>query len=88
MNRGEDQRRQRGADELSAVRGDLELTAEQRLGGRRAEADDGARLDELDFGLEPGTAGVDFAGVRLLVNPPLPPRLPFEVFDDVGDVDR
>ena len=38
--------------------------------------------------VEPGLAGAHLAGVRLLVDAPLPPRLPLEVLHGVGDVDR
>ena len=56
----------------STLRRDLELPAQQRLRGRRAEADDGARLDERDLGVEPGPAGGDLARVRLLVEAAFP----------------
>ena len=66
----------------------LNARAEQRLRRGRAEADDHARLDQRDLGVEPRPAGGDLAGVRLLVDAPLAARLPLEVLDDVGDVDR
>ena len=87
MHGGHDERRKGRRDDLSALRRDLELPAEQRLGRGRAEADDGARLDQLDLGVEPGPAGGDLARVRLLVDAALPARLPLEMLHDVGDVD-
>src|SRR5690242_1655354 len=88
VNGREDEWRERRRHELAAMRGDLELTAEQRLGRRGAQADDRLRLHERDLGVEPRPTRRDFARVGLLVNAPLPARLPFEVLDDVGDVDN
>src|SRR3954447_21825256 len=87
MHRREDERRERRRNELATLRGHLELPAEQRLSGSGAEAHDRARFDQCDLGIEPGTARRDLTGVRLLVDPPLAARLPFEVLDDIGDVD-
>src|SRR5438093_10521924 len=70
------------------MRGDLELASQERLGRRGAEADDGARLDELDLDIQPGAAGRNLGRVGLLMNPALAARLPLEVLHDVGDVDR
>src|SRR5207244_8109759 len=88
MHRREDKRGKRRRDELAAVRGHLELTADERLGRRRAQADDRARLDELNLSIEPRPARRNLAGVRFLVNASLAARLPLEVLDDVGDEDR
>ncbi len=87
MNRRHHQRSERRVDEFASLFRDLEALAEQRLRGRRAEAHERVRPDERDFGFQPGTARADFAGVRLRVDATLTARLPFEVFDDVGDVD-
>src|SRR5438034_9884676 len=87
MDGGSDQRRERRLYERGALRGDLELGADDRLRRRRSEADDCARLDDLNLRLQPRTAGVDLPGVRLLVDAALAARLPLEVLDDVGDVD-
>src|SRR5262245_41399515 len=75
---------ERRGDELAAMGRDLERPAQERLCSRRAKTHDRARLDELNLGVEPRAAGVDFTGVRLLVNPALAPWLPLEVLDDVG----
>jgi hypothetical protein len=87
MDRGKDESRERRRDELAAARGDPELTPEERLRGRRTEADDRTRLHERDFRVEPRAARADFVRVRFLVNAPLAARLPFEMLDDVRDVD-
>src|SRR5690242_21535920 len=79
-------RRQRGVDELAAPAADAEVAADHRLGGRRAETDEDARLDHRDLGVEPGPARDHLAPRRLLVDPALPARLPLEVLDDVRDV--
>jgi hypothetical protein len=67
--------------------GDLEGLPQQGLRRRGAEADEHARLDQGDLRFEPRAAGADFRRVRLGVNPPLAARFPFEVLDDVRDVD-
>src|SRR5438874_3955747 len=69
------------------MRGHLELPSEQRLCSRRPETHDGARLDELDFRIEPRPARRNFAGVWLFVDPAFATRLPLEVLHDVGHVD-
>src|SRR5207245_2830257 len=73
-------------DELAAMRRHLELAPEERLRGGRAKADDRARLDQFNLGVQPRPACGDLAGVRLLVNPALAARLPFEMLDDVRHV--
>ena len=86
MHGGHHQRRERRFDEGAAFGRDLELPAEKRLGRGRAETDDHARLDHGNFGVEPGTAGGDFARVRLLVDPALAARLPLEVLHRVRQI--
>src|SRR5207237_9434511 len=86
MNGGEHVRGMRALDEAAALRGDLEILADHGLRRRRAEADDDARPERADLTLEPLAAGVDLALRGGLVQPPLAPRLPFEVLDRVGDL--
>jgi hypothetical protein len=43
-------------------------------------------LNEPQFGLKPGPASGYFPRRRFLVNATFAPRLPFEMFDGVGDV--
>src|SRR5688500_4498314 len=90
MHGRDDDLRTLGAYRLAAVLRHAEGLAEEGLGGRGAEADDDLRFDEGDLEIEPGVAGGDLHGVRLLVNAPLPAlgTLPLEVLDGVGDVDR
>ena len=71
----------------AALLRDLEGAAEQRLGGGGSQTDENARLHQRDLGLEPRTARRDFRAVGLRVYPPLAAGLPFEMLDDVGDVD-
>ncbi len=77
----------RGAD-LAAVLRHLEVLAEERLRGGGAQAHDGARADDRELGVEPGAAGADLAGVRLLVDALLAPRLPLEVLHGVDKLTR
>src|SRR5216683_1715851 len=79
--------RQRRRNERRALGADAKLRPQDRLRGGGSEADDDARLDDVDFRLQPGAAGVDLGRVRLFVNAPLAARLPLEVLHDVGDVD-
>ena len=76
-----------GLDRLPALLRDPELPAEKRLCCDRAKTDQHARLDDRELGVEPRPAGSDLRPVRLLVDPPLPARPPFEVLDRVRDVD-
>src|SRR5919201_19083 len=55
---------------------------EESLRRRRAEADEHARLQHRDLGVEPRPASRDLAPVRLLVDATLPLRLPLEVLHD------
>ena len=61
---------------------------EQRLSGRRAEADDELGPDGCELELEPVAAGRDLRPVRLLVDAPLPGRTPLEVLHRVRHVRR
>src|SRR5438093_2038706 len=88
MDRREDKRGKRRRDELAAMRSTLQLKADKRMSRRSAQADDRPRLDELNLSIEPRPARRNLAGVRFLVNASLAARLPLEVLDDVGDVDR
>src|SRR5205814_752591 len=47
-----------------------------------------ARLHDGELRLEPGSARRHLRPVRLLVDPPLPARLPLEVLDGVRDIGR
>ncbi len=84
---GEDGRQAGRKEGLAAILRDAKGAAEESLGGSGAEADDHFRLDLLEFGVEPGAAGGDFAGAGLLVDAALAARLPFEMLDGIGDVD-
>src|SRR5438132_1267168 len=61
--------------------------AARRLGGGRPQEHQQLWLDQRDFGVQPGAAGVDLSGIRLLVQAALTLRLPFEVLDGVRDID-
>src|SRR3954471_3566142 len=54
---------------------------------RRAQADDDERVDGLELGSEPGTAGFDLFRSRLLVEAALAALLELEVLHRIGDVD-
>src|SRR3954465_2191764 len=71
----------------AALARDPELAPEQRLRGRRSEADEHARPDDLELRLEPGIAGRNLGPVWLLVDAPLAACDPLEVLDDVGQID-
>jgi hypothetical protein len=60
--------------------------AQDRLGSRRAEADDHTRLHQHDFSFEPWKARLDFSATWFLMNPPLPAFLKFEVLHYVSHV--
>jgi len=65
-----------------------EVGSEQALGGGGAQADHHCRIDPNDLRLEPRTTRQDLGPIGLGVEPGLrtAPRLPFEVFDDIGDI--
>src|SRR6185437_15127311 len=54
--------------------------------GGGAHGDDELRLDQVAFEIEPEAAGADLAGIGLLVDAALAPRLEFEMLDGIGDV--
>src|SRR5262249_23787511 len=88
VDRRRDELRELGVEQLSAVLGDAELSAEEALSSRRAEEDENARLDRIELRLEPRTARGRLRPVRLLVDAAFPARLPLEVLDGVRDVGR
>src|SRR5207244_7685308 len=73
-------------DRLPAVLGHLEAPAEQRLCRGGAEGHEDSWGDETELPVEPGPAGGDLGGVRLVVDAPLAARLPLEVLDRVRHV--
>lgn len=77
-----------GCDDFPAALLDAKVAADQRLGGRRAKADDHLRLDQQQFGKQPGTAGNRFVNTWFLVKPRLSAWLVLEMLDRVRDVDR
>src|SRR5438270_8271664 len=87
MHGGGDEWRQRRVDELGALDRNAALRSDHCLGRRRSEADDRARLDHADIRFEPWAAGCDLGGVRLLMDAAFAARLPFEMLDDVRNVD-
>ncbi len=86
MHGGHDVRRECGFHEFAATLRDAKFAVEQCLRGRGAEADDDLRPEQRDFGFEQRPAGGDLGGVRFLVDASFATRLPFEMFDDVGNV--
>src|SRR3954462_11164015 len=91
MNRGRDEGRQLGLEELAALLRDAKGLTQQPLRRRRAEADDDLWLDVGDLCLKPRPAGARLVLVRLVVESPLARDvagpLPLEVLDHVRDVD-
>src|SRR3954452_11797152 len=71
-----------------AVLRHLEVPSEQALRGCRTEQDEGPRLHEGEFCLEPGPTGHLLGPARLVVDPAWAASLPFEVLDGVRDVRR
>jgi hypothetical protein len=59
--------------------------AEDRLGCRRAEADDDAGVNDANFSFEPGPARGDLSGRRFFVFAAFALRFPFKVFHGIGD---
>src|ERR1051326_2721641 len=82
-----DELRERRRHELAALNRHFEFRADHRLRRGRSEADDGARLDDVDLRLQPRHASGDLDRIRLLVDASLSARLPFEMLHDVRDVD-
>src|SRR5687768_7516137 len=87
MNRRDDAGGEGARKDLTALLHQLELRTEHGLRGGGAEADDDGRVDGAQLRFEPRATRLDLGRARLLVDPPLPPRLPLEVFDGVGDID-
>src|SRR5690242_6512799 len=87
MHGGHHNRRERRRNGLAALHGDAEVASEQRLRSRRSETHERFRFDDREFLVYPLTARVNLALPWLLVNAPLPTRLPLEMLHDVGDVD-
>jgi hypothetical protein len=76
-----------GVEDLTAMLRDLEGSAEDGLGGRRAQTDEHLRLHDRQFCVEPWPARGDVRHRRLAMDTSLPARFPTEVLDRVGDVD-
>src|SRR5262249_34277264 len=70
---------------LSAQLGDGDRTAEQTARRRGAERDDGRRLHERAFEIEPNLAALDFVGVGTLVQPALAAHLMLEMLHRIGN---
>src|SRR5215475_352006 len=86
MHCGERARRQRKGYEPAAVAGDPKAFPEEGLRCGRAERHDDSRFDDSDLRLEPGKASLDLDRARFAVNAARPTRHPFEVLDDICDV--
>src|SRR5262245_26778525 len=78
--------RERRRDRPAVGLGDAHVTTEERVGGGRAEADEGARANRRQLRQEPWAAGTQVRRRRLLVDAPFPARLPVEVLHHVRDV--
>src|SRR5262245_59754735 len=78
---------ERRFDPLAAPLGDAKVFSQKRLCRGGAQADQHFGLYLCDLGVEPGTASVDFSRIGLGMKPALTHENPFEVFDDIGDVD-
>src|SRR5581483_9410508 len=72
--------------EFTALDGDPEVAAHQRLRRRRAQADNQFGLDGIEFRFEPRTAGRDFNSAWFRVNAPLAAFNKLEVLYCVGNV--
>jgi hypothetical protein len=83
-----DPRRQLELKQPAALACDAKGRAEKRLRRGRAEANEHAWPNNAQFRFQPGTAGGDIARAWFLVDTPFATRLPFEVLDSVGDIDR
>src|ERR1700693_4055354 len=86
MGGGHDEWDERRFHDLAAMLRDAEVTSQQSLRSGSPEANDHFRLQRSDFRVEPRTARGDLGPVRLFVNAPLAPCLPFEMLDRVSDV--
>ena len=88
MDRREDELGEGRVDRLAPLLRHPELAAEERLRSGRAQADEDARLDDLELGVEPRPARRHLSPRRLLMDAPLAARLPLEVLDGVRHVHR
>ena len=66
---------------------DQELGTQQCLSCGGAETDNNFGLNQPDLGFKPGAASGNLAGVGFFVNTSFATGFPFEMLDDVGDVD-
>src|SRR5581483_557648 len=80
------ERRELRFHEVSPLQRDAKPRPDDRLRCGGAEADDRARPDDANLGVEPWPARANLDGIRLLVNAPLPARFPLEMLHDVRDV--
>ena len=55
---------------------DAKIFAQHNLSGCRPQANDNLRLDDIDFRLQPRTAGRDLASAGLFVQTPLCREVP------------
>src|SRR6202008_3085644 len=65
---------------------DSDRYAKNAGGGGSTEPNHNLWLNQLDLRLEPGMAGLNFSRSRFLVQSALAKRLPFKVFDRIGDI--
>src|SRR5579859_5220675 len=72
------------ADRDPCSRGPTGRSARVQLWTQR---DDGSRLDQVDFSVEPRLTRSSLGAGRFLVHAALASRLPFEMFDDVRQID-
>ncbi len=86
MDGGDDFFSERRIDPLPTLAADAKIRAEEGLGGGGAETNDDFRLQNAELRVEPRAAGGDFAGAGFFVDAALAARLPFKMFDGVGDV--
>src|SRR5262249_13477304 len=86
MHGRDDERRERRGHWRAALRRNTERTPQQRLCRRRSETHERRRLHDGELVLEPGTARLDLALSRLLMDPPFAARLPLEMLDDVRHI--
>ena len=86
VNRSHHQGRQLELQKLTAMLGDPEIAAKQRLGRSGSQADDDLRLPEGDFRIQPRTAGGNLSGIGLFVDAALAAGFPLEVFHGIRDI--
>src|SRR3954451_23481708 len=86
VDRGRDDRRELGLEQLAALARYAEARAEDRLGRRGAEQDQSLGGDHAQLLLEPRLAGVDLEPLRRGVDPAAAALLELEVLHNVGHV--